>query len=83
MFVFLQIESAGKIIKTLSEDDNIMNLDTDDSPVLKHEPTVLSKQSSNDNPFLILLMFYAEKALEFPVLTLTHSGTCIQSTHVN
>ena len=58
------MEWAGLVMKELSEDEYIAHLDTDDLPVLKRQTI---SEDSPLNPFQTLIMFYAEKALAFPV----------------
>ena len=74
LYTLIQIEWADKVIKELMEDDNIDQIYTDDTPILEPRPSILTDE--NRDPLTELLMFYAEKALDFPILVGSLGSVC-------
>ena len=64
-----QIDWAATVIKLLSEDKYFADIDTKEKLNLDQLPAVLQGQEEAQNPFTTLLMFYAKKSLEFPLLS--------------
>lgn len=75
-----QIDWAATVIKLLSKDEHFADIDTEDTPTLDPLPSVLQGEEDNQDPFTILLMFYAKKSLEFPLLSYQMSSTDIPGT---
>lgn len=61
------------MIQQLRMDEYVGNIQTLDAPPLEHAPIVLSDEESQD-PFCALLMFYATRALQFPLPVLTDAS---------
>ena len=69
-----QIDWAGLVIKELMDDDNVGQINMEDTPILEPRPSVLSDDVRN--PFTELLMFYAEKSLQYPTMTGSQGSIC-------
>ena len=67
--MFLQIDWVAMVIKLLSEDEHFADIDTREKITLDHLPAVLQGEEDVQNTFTTLLMFYAKKSLEFPLLS--------------
>ena len=71
LLIDLKIEWAGKVIKELSNDEYISEIDSKDTPLIDQSISNIE----TTNPFIPLLMFYSEKALEFPLPKKVNSKT--------
>ena len=68
-----KIEWAGKVIGQLRSNEHLSNISTVDTPILERRLVmpgeVQEEEERDDDPFTTLLMFYCDKALEFPQTT--------------
>ena len=73
LFIDSKIEWAGKVIGQLRANEHLSNISTVDTPILERRlvmPGEVQGEEERDNdPFTTLLMFYCDKALEFPQST--------------
>ena len=70
-----KIEWAGQVIEQLRANENLLDISTMDTPILERRvalPGGLGEERDED-PFTTLLMFYCDKALEFPQSTIVQS----------
>lgn len=74
IIVILQIDWAGLVIKELMNDNNVGQINMEDTPILEPRPSVLTDDVRD--PFTELLMFYAEKSLQFPTMTGSQGSVC-------
>lgn len=61
------------MIQQLRTDEYVGNIQTLDAPPLEHAPLLLPDEEARD-PFCTLLMFYAARALQFPLPVLTDTS---------
>lgn len=63
-----RIEWAGQVIRQLRANEHLADISLADTPILERRlalPGVMGEERDGD-PFTTLLMFYCDKALEFP-----------------
>ena len=67
-----KIEWAGKVIEQLRSNEHLSNISTVDTPILERRLVMPGEfgEEHDDDPFTTLLMFYCDKALEFPQSTI-------------
>ena len=70
----MQIDWAGLVIKELMDDKNVRQINMEDTPILEPRPSVLTDDVRD--PFTELLMFYAEKSLQFPTMIGSQGSVC-------
>ena len=70
----MQIDWAGLVIKELMDDKNVGQINMEDTPILEPRPSVLTDDVRD--PFTELLMFYAEKSLQFPTMIGSQGSVC-------
>ena len=72
-----KIEWAGKVIGQLRANEHLSNISTVDTPILERRLVmpgeVQEDEERDDDPFTTLLMFYCDKALEFPQTSVVQS----------
>ena len=72
-----KIEWAGKVIGQLRANEHLSNISTVDTPILERRLVmpgeVQEEEERDDDPFTTLLMFYCDKALEFPQTAVVQS----------
>lgn len=70
-----KIEWAGKVIEQLRANEHLSDISTTDTPLLERRLALaggLGEERDND-PFTTLLIFYCNKAMEFPQSTIVQS----------